>query len=229
LQRGNSSEEKIDSYTAQMLIYRAEMYILLRYPYLIDLNQKNEKLSEQINENSFFFIIKSFSEEDVHKAIKYNVWTSTQNGNQTLSNAYKIAKERGGDVFLFFSCNGSGRFVGVAKMKNDIDYTKLFPYWTQDNKWGGLFNLEWVLIKDVLFRNFKHLVITLKNGERKSVTHSRDTQEVPYQEGKQMLETIQSFMNTNTILEHFEYYDMRQENYEKNNPQIAERIANPAN
>lgn len=38
----NQSEptEKIDNYTAQMLIYRAEMYVLLRYPHLIDINMK---------------------------------------------------------------------------------------------------------------------------------------------------------------------------------------------
>jgi hypothetical protein len=207
-----------------MLIYRAEMYILLRYPYLIDLNSKSEGAIEKINENSLFFVIKSFSEEDVHKAIKYNVWTSTKNGNQTLNNSYKIAKERGGEVYLFFSCNGSGRFVGVAKMKNEVDYGKAFPYWTQDNKWGGLFDIEWLFIKDVQFKEFKNVVITLKDGERKSVTNSRDTQEVPFAESKIMLETIQAYNNTNTILEHFEYYDIRQENYEKNNPQIMQKI-----
>ena len=31
-----------------------------------------------------------------------------------------------------------------------------------------------------------------------------------------MFESIESYLNTNTILEHFEYYDMRQENYDKN-------------
>jgi hypothetical protein len=207
-----------------MLIYRAEMYILLRYPYLIDLNIKNEGLVESLNENSLFFVIKSFSEEDVHKAVKYNLWTSTKTGNQTLSNSYKIAKEKGGHVYLFFSCNGSGRFVGVARMKNEVDYQKAFPYWTQDNKWGGLFDIEWIFIKDVPFREFKNVIITLKDGERKSVTNSRDTQEIPSQEGKRMMEIIQKYMNTNTLLEHFEYYDMRQENYEKNNPQIAQNI-----
>jgi hypothetical protein len=225
VQRQPNETEKIDPYTAQMLIYRAEMYILLRYPYLIDLNLKNENILESINENSLFYVIKSFSEEDVHKAVKYNVWTSTKTGNQTLNNSFKIAKERGGDVYLFFSCNGSGRFVGVARMKTSVDYTKAFPYWTQDNKWGGLFDIEWVMIKDVLFREFKNVVITLKDGERKSVTNSRDTQEVPYQEGRQMVEIIKNYSNTNTILEHFEYYDLRQENYEKNNPQILQRIA----
>jgi hypothetical protein len=205
-----------------MLIYRAEMYILLRYPYLIDLNNKNEK--PIIPENSSFFVIKSFSEEDVHKAVKYNVWTSTKSGNQTLNNAYFSAKENGGEVYLLFSCNGSGRFVGVARMKSAVDFNKYFPYWTQDSKWGGLFDIEWVYIKDVPFRIFKNIIITLKDGTSKPVSHSRDTQEVPAEEGKMMIGSIQAYLNTNTILEHFEYYDLRQENYEKNNPQIQEKV-----
>ena len=31
---------KIDSLTVQMMIYKAEMYILTKYPYLVDLNEK---------------------------------------------------------------------------------------------------------------------------------------------------------------------------------------------
>ena len=49
------------------------MYICSRYCNLIDINQKNANLIEQINANSKFFVIKSFSEKDVHKSIKYNV------------------------------------------------------------------------------------------------------------------------------------------------------------
>jgi hypothetical protein len=30
---------------------------------------------------SRYFIIKSYTEDDVHKAIKYNIWSSTQKGN----------------------------------------------------------------------------------------------------------------------------------------------------
>lgn len=219
-----NTNEHIDPYTAQMILYRAEMYILLRYPYLINLNSKNEKILDSINEHCNFFIIKSFSEEDVHKAIKYNVWTSTKIGNQTLNNAYKKCKENGGDVYLFFSSNGSGRYVGVAKMKSEVNLNQVFPYWTQDNKWGGLFDIEWVFIKDVPFSSFKDVVFTLKDGEKKCVTNSRDTQEIPCKEAKNMLEIIKKYENTNTLLEHFEYYDMRQENYEKNNPQLLEQI-----
>jgi hypothetical protein len=50
----------------------------------------------------------------------------------------------------------------------------------------------------------------------KPISNSRDTQEVPFEESKFVFETIESYMNTNTILEHCEFYDLRQENYDKN-------------
>jgi len=51
------------------------MYILVKYPYLIDIGVKynilvkirNEGLYKKFDEKSQYFIIKSFSEEDVHK------------------------------------------------------------------------------------------------------------------------------------------------------------------
>jgi hypothetical protein len=144
------------------MIYRAEMYILTKYPQLVDLNVKNEGISKTLDENSKFFVIKSFSEEDVHKAIKYNVWSSTRTGNQTLNNVYKSTKDNKGFVYLFFSTNGSGRYVGIARMKGVVDEEKQFLYWTQDSKWTGLFDIEWVFIKDVPFKCFKNIFITMK-------------------------------------------------------------------
>eukprot|EP00897_Mesotaenium_endlicherianum_P000549 jgi/Mesen1/10495/ME000083S09994 len=38
-----------------------------------------------------FFVIKSYSEDDVHKSIKYNVWASTPGGNKKLQQAYEEA------------------------------------------------------------------------------------------------------------------------------------------
>ena len=203
-------------YMQQQLLYRTEMYICSRYNNLIDINIKNSLLPEKLNINSKFFVIKSFSEEDVHKSIKYGVWSSSKNGNIILSNAFHASHEKGGEVFLFFSCNGSGRYVGVARMKTPCDLNKSFELWTQDGKWMGLFDVEWVFIKDVPFKEFKDIKITMKDGEIKPVSNSRDTQEIPFEQGKIMIEKIAQFQNSNTILEHFEFYDMRQENYEKN-------------
>ena len=203
-------------YFQQQILYRTEMYICSRYRNLIDINQKNAKLIEQINANSKFFVIKSFSEEDVHKSIKYNVWSSSKDGNLTLSNAFKITEENKGNVYLFFSCNGSGRYCGLARMKTPCDENKTFGLWTQDGKWPGLFDVEWLFIKDVPFKEFKNVIITMKDGEVKPISNSRDTQEVPFEQAKIMIQKIAEYQNINTILEHFEFYDMRQENYERN-------------
>lgn len=60
-------------------------------------------------ENAKFFVIKSYSEDDVHKSIKYNVWSSTPHGNKKLESAYEDAKKiaagkcGGCPIFLFFS------------------------------------------------------------------------------------------------------------------------------
>lgn len=60
-------------------------------------------------EDAKFFVIKSYSEDDVHKSIKYSVWSSTINGNKKLDAAFRDAetktlkdgKKR--PIFLFFS------------------------------------------------------------------------------------------------------------------------------
>ena len=208
-------KEMMNPYVLQEMFYRTEMYICTNYNNLLDINTKAKGLSANLTEASTFYVIKSFSEEDVHKSIKYGVWSSSKNGNQTLTNSYKLSKEKGGSVYLFFSCNGSGRFVGVARMKTELEPERHFQYWTQDEKWPGLFEVEWVMIKDVPFREFKNIIITMKDGETKPISNSRDCQEVPFTYAKTMIEIFENYQNTNSILEHFEYYDIRQENYEK--------------
>ena len=203
-------------YYQQQILYRTEMYICSKYRHLIDINQKNAKLIDSINPNCKFFVIKSFSEEDVHKSIKYNVWSSSKDGNLTLSNAFRITEENKGNVYLFFSCNGSGRYAGIARMKTPCDENKTFGLWTQDGKWPGLFDVEWLFIKDVPFKEFKNIIITMKDGETKPISNARDCQEIPFNYAKNMIEIFEVYQNSNTILEHFEYYDIRQENYEKN-------------
>ncbi|CAN6829332.1 unnamed protein product [Brassica oleracea] len=114
------------------------------------------------------FVIKSYSEDDIHKSIKYNVWSSTSNGNKKLNTAYN---EAAGDksscpVFLIFSVSvmlGFGCFDLMAEC------------WQQD-KWVGCFPVKCHIVKDIPNSSLRH--ITLENNENKPVTNSRDTQEV---------------------------------------------------
>ncbi|KAF2611779.1 hypothetical protein F2Q70_00012608 [Brassica cretica] len=69
-----------------------------------------------------FFVIKSYSEDNVYKSMKYCVWASTKNGNKKLDAAYREAKtkEVACSVFLLFSVNASAQFCGVAEMVGPV-------------------------------------------------------------------------------------------------------------
>ncbi|KAJ6711290.1 EVOLUTIONARILY CONSERVED C-TERMINAL REGION 11 [Salix purpurea] len=81
--------------------------------------------------NAKFFVIKSYNEDDVHKSIKYDVWASTPNGNKKLDAAFHNAEVVSSEtstkcpIFLFFSVNGSGQFVGLAEMVGQLRHIVL--------------------------------------------------------------------------------------------------------
>ncbi|KAH6811296.1 evolutionarily conserved C-terminal region 2 [Perilla frutescens var. frutescens] len=174
-----------------------------------DREQYNRPDFSELYPEAKFFIIKSYSEDDVHKSIKYNVWASTPNGNKKLDAAYVDAQQKSGDcpVFLFFSVNTSGQFVGVAEMVGSVDFNKNVEYWQQD-KWVGCFPVKWHIVKDVPNSLLKH--ITLENNENKPVTNSRDTQEVKLEQGLQLLKIFKEHSSKQCILDDFEFYEDRQ-------------------
>ena len=150
-------------------------------------NEYNPKEFELSPKNARFFVIKSYSEDDIHRSIKYKIWCSTEHGNKRLDSAFR-EREGKGPIFLFFSVNGSGHFCGIAQMISHVDYNSTSNVWAQD-KWKGQFRVKWIYVKDVPNNPLRH--IRLENNENKPVTNSRDTQEVPYEKGKQVRQLVQ--------------------------------------
>ncbi|KAL1205643.1 YTH domain-containing protein ECT3 [Cardamine amara subsp. amara] len=165
------------------------------------------------HEEAIFFVIKSYSEDDIHKSIKYNVWSSTLNGNKKLDSAFqesqkKIAENSGNcPVFLLFSVNASGQFCGVAEMIGRVDYEKSMDFWQQD-KWTGYFPVKWHIIKDVPNPQLRHII--LENNENKPVTNSRDTQEVRLPQGSEVLNIFKNYAAKTSILDDFDFYENRE-------------------
>ncbi|XP_065863901.1 YTH domain-containing protein ECT1 isoform X2 [Euphorbia lathyris] len=163
--------------------------------------------------DAIFFVIKSYSEDDVHKSIKYNVWSSTPHGNKKLQSAYEDAQKvtagrpRSCPIFLFFSVNASGQFCGVAEMIGPVDFHKDMDFWQQD-KWSGSFPVKWHVIKDVPNSCFRHII--LQNNENKPVTNSRDTQEIMCKQGVEMLKIFKNYTSRTSLLDDFVYYEDRQ-------------------
>lgn len=185
-------------------------------------NDVREAVSLPVNKDQFnrpdfvtahdsakFFIIKSYSEDDIHKSIKYSTWASTVNGNKKLDVAYREAQGSAKicPLFLFFSVNASGQFCGVAEMIGPVDFNSSLDFWQQD-KWTGKVPVKWHIVKDVPNSQFRHIV--LENNDNKPVTNSRDTQEVPLSQGSEMLNIFKTHGLKTSILDDFLFYETRQ-------------------
>ncbi|CAN7000089.1 unnamed protein product [Brassica oleracea var. botrytis] len=177
---------------------------------LPDSKDYNKEDFSETYSNAKLFVIKSYSEDDIHKSIKYNVWSSTPNGNKKLDAAYNEAKEKSNGscpVFLMFSVNTSGQFVGLAEMVGPVDFNQTVEYWQQD-KWIGCFPVKWHIVKDIPNSSLRH--ITLENNENKPVTNSRDTQEVTLEQGMKVIKIFKEHASKACILDDFAFYESRE-------------------
>jgi hypothetical protein len=154
--------------------------------------------SVYVPQDSRFFVIKSFTEADVKTSFMHKVWSSTDLGNKRLNKAY-TARHSNERIFLFFSVNGSGKFCGIAEMISPLLETKESPIWMEKSRWRGEFKVQWLYVKDIYNNHFRQLKVP--QNEWKSVTSSRDTQELPTDVGKQMLEIFKRTQSQTSFLQ----------------------------
>ena len=118
---------------------------------LRSINEYNPRDFDLSPKNARFFVVKSYSEDDIHRSIKYEIWCSTEHGNKRLDSAFRERDGRG-PVFLFFSVNGSGHFCGMAQMLNGVDYQASAGVWAQD-KWKGKITCSFKTFTTSLIKN----------------------------------------------------------------------------
>ncbi|KAH9950289.1 YTH-domain-containing protein [Amylocystis lapponica] len=153
-----------------------------------------------------YFVIKSYTEDDVHKSLKYEIWSSTDPGNKRLDKAFKECAGRG-PIYLFFSVNASGHFCGMAEMLTPVDYTRSSTVWASD-KWKGVFKVRWIFVRDIPNSNLRHIRLN-NTQERKPVTNSRDTQELMPEAGQEMLRIFHTHPARTSLLQDFAFYELQ--------------------
>lgn len=153
-----------------------------------------------------YFVIKSYTEDDVHKSLKYEIWSSTDPGNKRLDKAFKEVNGRG-PIYLFFSVNASGHFCGMAEMLTAVDYTRSSTVWASD-KWKGVFKVRWIFVRDIPNASLRHIRLN-NTQERKPVTNSRDTQELLPEAGHEMLRIFFTHPARTSLLQDFAYYEQQ--------------------
>ncbi|CAD8059381.1 unnamed protein product [Paramecium sonneborni] len=82
-------------------------------PALKQINQSERHLADAVN--AYTYIIRSNNDDDIHKSIKYGIWTSSKENNEKLNTKYIEAQQEGIPIYLFFSVVRSGQFVGVQE------------------------------------------------------------------------------------------------------------------
>eukprot|EP00828_Plagiopyla_frontata_P040278 TRINITY_DN541_c0_g1_i4.p1 TRINITY_DN541_c0_g1~~TRINITY_DN541_c0_g1_i4.p1 ORF type:complete len:344 (-),score=44.78 TRINITY_DN541_c0_g1_i4:149-1180(-) len=190
--------------------YKDIKQIIADFPHLENINQFNQRNYSEIS-NAKCFIIRSNNDDDVHKAIKYGIWTSTQRNIDKLNEVFQECKSTKTEIFLFFSVVKSGQFEGVAKLISHVQPIN-FPYWWQAGKWRSLVKIEWLFIKDVAYQKFQGIL----NKEGQPITHSRDGSELDWlSNGQKMMQAFVQASNDNTILHDFEELDERELNLRK--------------
>jgi hydroxymethylglutaryl-CoA reductase len=65
-------------------------------------------------EGTRYFVIKSYTESDIHKAIKYNIWASSPENNKKFNEAYVKCTKVNATLYFFFSVNQRGKFCAIA-------------------------------------------------------------------------------------------------------------------
>ncbi|KAJ1309172.1 hypothetical protein OPQ81_004843 [Rhizoctonia solani] len=153
-----------------------------------------------------YFVIKSYTEDDVHKSLKYEIWSSTDPGNKRLDKAFKESSGQG-PIYLFFSVNASGHFCGMAEMLTPVDYTRSSTVWAQD-KWKGVFKVRWIFVRDIPNAALRHIRLN-NTQERKPVTNSRDTQELLPEAGHEMLRIFFTHPARTSLLQDFAFYELQ--------------------
>lgn len=90
-------------------------------------------------------------------------------------------------------------------MASEVRFNQIFNYWWEDLKWSGVFEINWVYIRDVHHADVKH--ITYNNTP---IANLKDGSEIDFAAGRQLLETFRTYPFVSDIFEAFSFMDERE-------------------
>jgi hypothetical protein len=169
---------------------------------------------------SYFYVIRSKKTDDIHKAVKYGVWTSSPQNNFKISEAFKNRTNQGGNVFFFFTYLSAPGFVGLARLV-DMDLKKEFPYWGEIGRWVGVMRLEWVYLRDIEFHNLTKLTeISPIDKLPRPLSDLTDGTKMSEYNAKEIIKIMNEKPETSYILKKFVGHDIQEKQLRANVEEI---------
>lgn len=125
----------------------------------LDLLRKTFHASQNLNclpfgsfnlKNHRYVIITSTNQDDIHKSLKYGIWTSTKDTNLVLMKLFdekRVNKEM--KIILIFKLKGNDQICGCAELISDYIEEQQYNFWWERVEWKGLFNVKWLFMKNL--------------------------------------------------------------------------------
>ncbi len=147
--------------------------------------------------NAKVFVIRSKRLDDIHKSMKYGVWTSSGFNNKKFNQALKE-----GPVYFLYRSLDRNFFVGLAQMTFLSNPNTEFAYWGEIGKWRGICGVSWLIVRDVHF----NLVTQLRqNGDY--LDELKDGSELSYENTRVVVDTMNQRREPSGILQEFPRLD----------------------
>ena len=85
------------------------------YPHLKNINSPDDL---EKGPKVHGMVIRSANDDNVHKGIKYGIWTTTPKNKNKIEQLWQRKLSQNTNTYLFFSAVKSGMFEGVARLKS---------------------------------------------------------------------------------------------------------------
>lgn len=176
-----------------------------RFMSLRHINDENINMDQY--KDADYFIMRSSSYDDIHKAMKYGISTSTSENNARMSEAFAAAVEAGRKVVLFFRVASENILCGAAELISNYIEEQQFDYWWSKARWKGIFNVKWIYIKNIDLK-----AVTLKEDDRR-LYELVDGEQISSENGYFLLDMLRhiEFRYDYSIFKLFQLFDQRED------------------
>lgn len=196
--------------------YDNEDFLRERFPVLKNFNRERN-LHEFSNAN--YYVIRSKKTDDIHKAVKYGVWTSSPQNNKKIEDAFYNKMHQNGSTLFFFTYINAPGFVGVARLI-DLDLKREFPFWGEIGRWIGVMHLEWVFVRDVEFDSVMDLKEQAFDGTLRYMNDMTDGSRLSQHNAMKILERMNERKDMSFVFKKFLGHDHQEKSLRPNVDEI---------
>lgn len=90
-------------------------------------------------------------------------------------------------------------------MASEVRFNQIFNYWWEDLKWSGVFDINWIYIKDVHHADLKHI-----SHANTPIANLKDGSEIDFNAGRLLLDHFKGVQDATDIFEAFTFMDQRE-------------------